>query len=232
MKVLMNKKKRYLIDGKGDFHCTEGGIKKSEFKKKKAMTNTGVEFSVFDPFFIDLYSKLKRSAQIIPLKDIGMIISSCGIGKESKVLEAGAGSGGLTLFLGNIAKKVVSYEIREDHHKIVKKNLDKFGLKNVSLKLGDVQDCKLKNFDVVILDMPQPWDRLGVVDNLKQGGFLVCYLPCITQVMNLVESVKGLVVLDVLEMIQREWVVEGRKVRPDSNQSISHSAFLVFMRKI
>ena len=227
----MNRTKRYMVDGKADYHCNDGVIKKAELRKKKATSNKGVEFSVFDPTFTDMYSKLKRSAQIIPLKDIGLIITACGIGKDTKVLEAGSGSGGLTCFLGRVAKKVVSYEVREDHYKTVKKNVENFGLKNVSLRLGNVVDCRLKDFDCVILDMPEPWKCLKVLDSLKVGGFFVAYLPCITQVMNLVAE-SSMVLSNVIELIQREWVVEGKKVRPNSNQSISHSGFLVFMRKI
>ena len=43
--------------------------------ESKAKTNKGVEFSIIDPQFIDIYEKIKRGAQIISLKDIGAIIT-------------------------------------------------------------------------------------------------------------------------------------------------------------
>jgi len=88
--------------------------------------------------FIDKYKKIKRGAQILTPKDIGYIITTTGINKKSVVLDAGSGSGALACFLAAIAKKVITYEIREDFIKIVKENKKKLGLKNLKIKQGDV----------------------------------------------------------------------------------------------
>ena len=96
-------------------------------------SNTNKEFFIFAPAFIDLYRKIKRDAQIIPLKDIGLIIAETGINKESKVLDAGSGSGALACFLASISKEVVTYEIREDFIEIVKSNIEFLGLKNIKI---------------------------------------------------------------------------------------------------
>ena len=93
-----------------------------------------------------------------------------------------------------------------------------------------------KNLDLVTLDMPEPW--LGV-DNafkaLKPGGFIVSYSPCIPQVSDFVEKVRktqGLVYLKTIELIEREWEFDARKIRPKTMQPLSHSGFLSFVRKI
>src|SRR3989338_8720801 len=109
-KVLMNKYgKRFLVkDTSKDMHTQFGYFNKKDLKAKsgKIKTNTGKEFTIFNPFFIDLYRKIKRDAQIIPLKDIGLIVSETGVNNKSKVVDAGAGSGALACFLANIAKEV------------------------------------------------------------------------------------------------------------------------------
>ena len=107
-----------------DLHTQYGFVKKEDLKAAKdgsvVKSNTGKEFFVFEPSFIDVYRKIKRDAQIIPLKDVGYIIAETGINKESRILDAGAGSGALSCFLAGIAKEVITYDIREDFIKIVK----------------------------------------------------------------------------------------------------------------
>src|SRR3989338_7529993 len=119
-KILITKqgKKFYAKDLNQDLHTQHGYIKKEDLGKAKEgeslKSNTNKEFFIFEPSFIDIYRKIKRDAQIIPLKDIGLIIAETGINKESRILDAGSGSGALACFLASIAKEVVTYEIRDD----------------------------------------------------------------------------------------------------------------------
>ena len=167
--VTIVKPKRYFVeDDSKDYHTEFGIIKKSELRKKEGSvvkTDTGKELSMFSPSFIDLYMRIERSAQIIPLKDVGSIIASTGIGKDSRILDAGAGSGGLSLFLAHIAKEVIAYELREDHYELVNRNIERLGLKNIKLKNDNIYDgIKEKNLDVITLDLPEPWK---VIPHLK-----------------------------------------------------------------
>ena len=136
-KILITRqgKKFYAKNLDEDLHTQYGFIKKDELKKAKdgdlLKSNTNKEFLIFNPSFIDFYRKIKRDAQIIPLKDIGLIIAETGINKESRILDAGSGSGALACFLAGIAKEVVTYEIREDFIEIVKSNVDFLSLKNI-----------------------------------------------------------------------------------------------------
>jgi tRNA (adenine57-N1/adenine58-N1)-methyltransferase len=129
---------------------------------------------------------------------------------------------------------VVTYEIREDHHKIVKKNIEFMGMKNLTLKNKDVYEkIDEKNVDVINLDLPEPWDALdSCLISLKTGGYLVSYVPTIPQVMDFVKAIEGKFhFIKTLEIIEREWDVFGRKVRPKTQQ-IGHSGFLTFCRKL
>ena len=128
-KVLITRqgKKFFAKNTSEDVHTQYGVVKKDQLDSKNGSlvaSNTGKEFFVFEPSFIDVYRKIKRDAQIIPLKDVGYIIAETGINKESRVLDAGSGSGALSCFLAAIAKEVVTYDIREDFIKIVKANIE------------------------------------------------------------------------------------------------------------
>jgi len=223
-----------------DLHTQYGFIKKGEIEKAnpgmRLKTNTGKELILIEASFLDLYSKIKRGAQIIPLKDMATIVSSTGLCKKSVVLEAGSGSGASACFMAQIAKKVYTYEIREDFYKIVEKNIEFLGLKNVVQRLQDVyMGIKEKNVDIVLLDLPSPWKALdSVVKALKIGGYIVSYSPSIAQVSDFVDSISktdGFIHIKTVETIEREWEVDGRKVRPKS-QPIGHSGFLTFCRRL
>jgi tRNA (adenine57-N1/adenine58-N1)-methyltransferase len=241
---------KVLITGQGkkffaksldeDLHTQHGFVRKEDLKKAKEgdilKSNTGREFFIFNPFFIDLYRKIKRDAQIIPLKDIGLIIAEAGINKSSKILDAGSGSGALACFLAAIAKEVVTYEIRKDFIEIVRSNIEFLGLKNVRIKNIDIYEKVDDNeIDVAILDLPEPWKAIeNCAKALKAGGFLVSYSPSVPQVADFVNELrknKSFVYLKTSEIVEREWEVEERKVRPKSS-GIGHSGFLSFARKV
>ncbi len=240
-KILLTKqgKKFFVRDTENDFHTQYGFVKAKELKKKdgsKVKTNTKKELTIFNPSFIDVYKKIKRDAQIIPLKDIGLIIAETGIGKESKVIDAGSGSGALACFLAHLVKEVTTYEIREDFINIVKKNIELLDLKNIKIKKKDIYDgITEKNADLIVLDLPEPWKAIDSAKKaLKVGGFLASYSPSVPQTMDFVNSInadKDFVHIKTSEIIEREWEVDGRKVRPKS-QGIGHSGLISFCRKI
>lgn len=237
--VMLDKPKTYLVDDFGDFHCREGKILKKDMTKKdgsKVKTNTGKEFSLFTAGFIDIYKKIKRGAQIISFKDVGAIIAYTGVDKNSKVIDAGAGSGALACFLAHICKEVTTYEIREDFIEIVKKNKELLGLTNLKIKKKDVyKGITEKNIDLITLDLPEPWKVLKAAEkSLKIGGYLVSYSPTIPQAIDFINNIHEndrFVHLKSMELIKREWEIKGRKVRPITTQNV-HTGFLSFCRKI
>ena len=229
----------YVRNTEEDYHCQYGMIKKEALGKAEetgvVQTNKGDELFAFSPGFLDSYKRIKRAPQIIPLKDAAAIIAETGIGNQSTVVDAGTGSGALAIFLANIAKKVVTYEIREDFAKIASENIEQLGIKNIVLKQKDIyRGIDEKNADAVTLDLPEPWKAIEPAKKaLKTGGFIASYSPTIPQASDFVkEAVKsGLLHLKTIEIIQREWELNERVIRPKSQQ-IGHSGFLTFVRKV
>jgi len=241
-KILMTKggKKYFIKDTDKDMHTQYGFVSSKDINNAKdgdiLKTNTDKKMIIFEPRFIDIYQKIKRGAQIIPLKDIGTIISNVGLCPDWKIVDAGSGSGALSCMLANLVPKgkVYTYDVREDHIKIVKKNIEKFGLKNISCELGDVyKNIPKKNIDLITFDLPEPWLALeNASQSLKIGGFLVSYSPTIPQVADFVNNLtKEFVHIKTIEIIEREWEVMGRKVRPKT-AAVGHSGFLSIVRRI
>ena len=133
--TVIKQKAYYIKDLDKDFHTDYGIVTKKDLKKTGTIkTSSDKEFSLFDASFIDNYLRISRLAQIIPLKDIGSIVAFTGINKKSIVLDSGTGSGALAIFLANIAKEVVSYDINDEHLQIAKDNAKKLGIKNLKIK--------------------------------------------------------------------------------------------------
>ena len=234
---IVKKAQYYVEDIDSDFHCTDGIIKRDDLNRNGKVTTTkGKEYNVFDSEFVDDYRHIRRLAQIIPLKDIGAIIAATGVGPESVVLDAGSGSGAVSIFLARFVKKVYSYDIVQDHTDIAKENAVNLGIKNIEYKSGDItKGVTEKEIDLMILDMPEPWECVDTIEkSLKVGGFVVVYCPTIPQTADFVNAIKNngkLMHLRTSEIIDRKWEINGRKVRP-RGQEIAHSAFLTFVRRI
>ncbi len=227
MKVIITKDdKRFIVkDSSKDFH-THLGIVTKEILEKEFYKDEN--FTVFTKTSADV--KMKRGAAIVLPKDAGYIIATTGLNKDCTVLDAGSGSGALAIHLANTAKHVFTYEINEKHYKQAKQNIEDNEIQNITIKDKDFSEANEKA-DLICLDMPQPWDYLETVDKcLKNSGYLVTYLPTTTQVQQIVEHCK-LRHIKTIELIEREWHIEGRRVRPKS-QMIAHTAFLSFFRKV
>ncbi|MCX6706756.1 MAG: methyltransferase domain-containing protein [Candidatus Woesearchaeota archaeon] len=229
-KILITKegKKFYVGDTGRDFHTQFGFIRKSDLKSsgKLVKTNKGEQMRILDPSFIDLFRKIKRHAQIITPKDIGMIISNTGVNKKSYVVEFGSGSGALTCFLGHIAKKVSTYDIDDRSLEATRENVKLLKLKNVDVNKADcyakTEETKDKNADLVAIDLPDPWKALdNAVRAAKTGGFIISNEA----------RKKGLLVLRTIELIEREWVLDKDRARPDF-RGLGHTGFLTFARKL
>lgn len=181
-----------------------------------------------------LYKKLKRGPQVILPKDIGIILSYSGVNKDSVCVDAGTGSGWLTVSLGLVAKHVYSYDIREDFSKIAEKNISILNLNNITLKIGDItKSIPEKNTDVFTLDMPGSEKALKTVKKaLKPGGVVVAYIPHAEQVIKYSKKLQtlGFEEPHIIECIVRDILVRKEGMRP-STKGIWHTAYLIFSRK-
>jgi tRNA (adenine57-N1/adenine58-N1)-methyltransferase len=186
----------------------------------------------------DVFNKLQRGPQIITLKDAGIISAFTGISSGDLVVDAGSGSGFLAIYMGNLVRpegKVISYERRRDFARLAKSNVLKAGLeKYVEIKNRDIyRGIAEKNVDVITLDLPEPWHAVRHAKKaLKDGGFLVSYVPTVEQVRQFVERCwkTGLKHEKTVECTVREMVLHERGTRPQI-KGLMHTGYITFIRK-
>lgn len=248
MRVIVNESgKKFFIDEKQMPESldtkTDGRISRESVLNAVSgsviKSDTGKSFFVLEPGFVDYFETLERGPQIITLKDAGFIIANTGLCSGSKVIEAGAGSGAFSGFLAQSIKpegKVITYEIRDDFLKLAEKNLEKMGLKNnVLFKNKSIYEgIDETEVDAVVLDLPEPWNVVKhALNALKVGGYFVAYIPTTTQVQITVEELinNNFHVSKISEVLEREWKVEGRVMRPQ-NLMLGHTGFIIIARKI
>jgi tRNA (adenine57-N1/adenine58-N1)-methyltransferase len=202
---------------------------------------TGSGLVCFRPTLADFVLKMPRGAQVVYPKDIGAILIYADIAPGTRVLEAGTGSGAVTLALARATGpdgRVVSYEVREDFHARAGANIESFFGKVpawLDLRLGDVRGVAGtgERFDRCVLDMPEPWAVLpAVLDALQPGALLCAYLPTTNQVQEAVLAMEsaGFGEVRTMEVLVRTWHVTERSVRPD-HRMVAHTGFVIVSRK-
>ncbi len=151
--------------------------------------------TAFRPRFADFVLKMPRGAQVVYPKDLGPIMMYADIFPGSRVLEAGTGSGALTIALCRSTGpdgRVVSYDLRADHRDQAIENVEAFFGKfpdQLELRDGDIEDVSGTDdrFDRCVLDLPEPWRPLGALHQVMEpGGVLCAYMPTTVQVQELV----------------------------------------------
>lgn len=238
-KILISEKETYhnIRNTNTDFATKYGAIKKNDLEKEpgsQIKTHLDKQYTIINPTFIDQFRNLQRLPQTIAIKEIGHIIAETGLNEDSIIVDAGSGSGALASYLGKIAKKVYSYDIRQEHLDISKENAKVMNVsKKVEFKLHDIYTgIPVKDVDVITLDVPEPWHVIKHLDALKVGGFVVAYCPCITQSTEFVNNLPGNIIhIKTVEIIEKKWKMKGKAIRPETWNSF-HTAFLTFARKI
>lgn len=248
--LIDSKDRRYLVrlaSGQ-QFHSHAGIVEHDELigapEGIAVRTTRGSRFTAFRPTMADYVLKMKRGAQVVYPKDIGLILVFADVFPGATVLEAGTGSGSLTLSLARAvgpSGRVISYELREDHHAQGLANVEAWyegiGEKpdNIELRIGDIfEGVPDVEADRMILDLPEPWHAIGpATESLAPGGILCCYLPTVPQVQQTVEKMKanGFGFVSTFEGLVRTWNVDGQSVRPD-HRMVAHTAFLITARKL
>jgi tRNA (adenine57-N1/adenine58-N1)-methyltransferase catalytic subunit len=248
--LIDSRDRRYMITlatGK-QFHSHMGTVEHDhligEPEGSAVRSSGGGRLLAFRPTLSDYVLKMRRGAQVVYPKDIGLILVYADIFPGATVIEAGTGSGSLTLALARAvgeSGRVISYEVREDHHARADENVaawyEALGGKpeNLELRLGDVFEGVVeRDVDRIVLDLPEPWRAIGTATtSLSPGGVLCCYLPTVPQVQETVEKMRtsGFGLLVTLEGLVRTWNVEGASVRPD-HRMVAHTGFLVVGRKL
>lgn len=249
-RVLLRDRKgrRYLVtlEAGGEWHSHAGVLAHDDLigrpEGAAVRTSKNMEVTVLRPTLEDLTLKMPRGAQVVYRKDQAMIVAMGDVRPGCTVVEAGAGSGALSLALLQAVGptgRVVSYERREDHLDVARRNVEDFlgeAPANWDLRLGDLADALPQlSCDRLVLDVTEPWTLLeGVGQALRPGGILVAYMPTVPQVMQLAEALSadprfGLV--HTFETLVRDWHVSGLAVRPD-HRMVAHTAFLTVARRV
>jgi tRNA (adenine57-N1/adenine58-N1)-methyltransferase catalytic subunit len=203
-------------------------------------SSTGAVLSCYRPRLRDFVLKMPRGAQVVYPKDLGAILMNADVHPGAIVLEAGTGSGALTLALARAVGaegRVVTYELRPEFQDRAARNMEAFLGKVpdwVELRLGDVTEVMEteERFERVVLDLPEPWrvvDQMGRA--MRPGGILCAYLPTTVQVQTLVLSLeaRAFTQIETIEVLTRSWHVTERSVRPD-HRMVGHTGFITVAR--
>lgn len=201
-------------------------------------TNTGARFVAVIPGLDDMVLNMPRGAQVIYPKDLGAIVVEADIYPGARVLEAGVGSGALSMTLVRAGANVTGYEIREDFADRALKNvamLPNRGLGSLRILLRDIYEgISETGYDRVVLDLPEPWRAVPhLAGALVVGGRVCAYQTSVNQVAEFKHSLAsaGFSFIRTIEVLLRTWHIEGRAVRPD-HRMVAHTGFLTTGRYI
>jgi tRNA (adenine57-N1/adenine58-N1)-methyltransferase len=231
------------------FHTNRGSFRHDQLigaaEGSVVSTASGVEFVVMRPLLSDFVLSMPRGAAVIYPKDAGQIVQMADIYPGARTIEAGVGSGGLTMSLLRAVGdrgRLVSVELRPEFAAIAEANVDAwFGRRHPAWELivGELASVasglEAKSFDRMVLDLLAPWDLIDSGRHLLQpGGVLIAYVATTTQLSRLVETLRDsghFSEPDAWESIVRGWHLEGLAVRPD-HRMVGHTGFLVRSRRL
>jgi tRNA (adenine57-N1/adenine58-N1)-methyltransferase len=236
----------FTIEPGKEWHTHKGWITHDELinlpEGSIVSTSAGLKFTAFKPLLADYVLTMPRGATIVYPKDAAMIVGLADIYPGARVLEAGVGSGALTISLlraVGMTGSVHSVERRSDFAAHAQANLSSYfggAPANWSLCVGDLQDQEVnENFDRVILDMLAPWECIDCSARaLRPGGVFMAYVATTTQLSVTAETLKSdgrFSEPQSSETIVRGWHHEGLAVRPQQRM-IAHTGFLIQSRKM
>jgi tRNA (adenine57-N1/adenine58-N1)-methyltransferase catalytic subunit len=236
------KDRTYLVTLKvdGEFHTHAGIVSHNDVigKPEGSLIRTEERsFLVVRPTLAEVVLKMPRGAQVIYPKDLGTILMMADIAPGVRVLEAGVGSGALSMTLLRAGAEITAYEIREDFADVARKNVEAqlgpnqkydIHIKDVTVGIDE------RDFDRVILDMPEPWKVVPhAKESLRPGGIFLSYLPTINQTTQVREALReyGFGFEETVEILKRSWHIDGRSVRPD-HRMVAHTGFLTMARRL
>jgi tRNA (adenine57-N1/adenine58-N1)-methyltransferase len=230
----------------GEWHTHKGWLVHDEVvglpQGSVVETTAGLKFLAFKPLLGDYVLSMPRGATIVYPKDAALIVGFADIAPGTHVLEAGVGSGALTISLIRAVGhegSVDSFERREEFAEIATKNVEEYFKgkpSNWSLTVGSVQDAdRSKKYDRIVLDMLSPWESVALADEvLHPGGVLLAYVATTTQLSVTAEAIKSsgrFTEPESSESLVRGWHHEGLAVRPD-HRMIAHTGFLIQARRL
>jgi tRNA (adenine57-N1/adenine58-N1)-methyltransferase catalytic subunit len=247
MVIMIDSKHRlYLVTlhpgGKYSYHGGTVNFDDIIGQEEGVMLNSSHDHSlvVFRPSLAQYILKMPRGAQVIYPKDLGAIVMAADVFPGAVVLEAGTGSGALTMTLLRAVGaegRVISEEVREDFARRAAANIGRFmgEASNLEIRIRDIYEgVDVHDVDRIVLDLPEPWRIVdGVAKALRPGGYFASYLPTVLQVKQLVDTLARqgeFALVETVEILERHWHVADLSIRPE-HRMVAHTGFLTVARK-
>ena len=243
-----HKRRRHLVtlEAGGQFHTHAGIVSHDDVIGRSdasiVHTSRGARLVAFRPTLAEYVLEMPRGAQVIYPKDLAIVMFWADIFPGARVLEAGMGSGALTLALLRAVGphgKVVTYEQRED--------FCRRALANIQLRMGEVTNLMVRlqpveegladeePVDRAVFDLPEPWRLVDPVARvLRSGGIFLSYVPTIIQSHQLSETLRrhpGYGLVETFETLLRPWNIDGTSVRP-FHRMVAHTGFITVARRV
>ncbi|WP_119067049.1 tRNA (adenine-N1)-methyltransferase [Aggregatilinea lenta] len=202
-------------------------------------THMGHKLFVLVPHTEDIILHLQRLGQIIYPKDLGYIALKLGIHPGSRVIEAGTGSGALTMTLAMLVGDqghVYTYERRNNMLTRAIANLRRMDLLDrVTFHEKDIEEgFEETDVHALFLDVREPADYLPQARAaLRGGGFFGALVPTMNQVLDLAQPLYDgpWYMLQIEELLLRTYKTHPQRIRPDE-QMVGHTGYLIFARAV
>jgi tRNA (adenine57-N1/adenine58-N1)-methyltransferase len=228
------------------FHSDRGWISHDAVIEQPEGTwvrsSMGLRYVALRPTLAEFVLDMPRGAQVIYPKDLAMILFWADVYPGCRVLEAGMGSGALTLALLRAVGpdgRVISYEQRDEFARRALANIHMRSgeVTNLTVRLGAVEDGVGDEdpVDRVLLDLPEPWKLTPAMARvLRPGGILLSYVPTIIQAQQTAETLgrdRQWALVETFETLFRPWNIEGQSVRP-FHRMVAHTGFITVARRV
>jgi len=233
----------FSLKSGGDLQTHRGVLKHDDLIGKpygsQVFSHTGAPFFLLQPSIADILNDLPRATQILYPKDLGYILVMMGIAPGQRVMEAGTGSGSVTIAMATAVGadgRVISYEQKPDTQNLARKNVERVGLASrVDFKLRDIREgFDETEADAFFLDVQYPNEYIEQVRAaLKPGGFFGTIIPTFNQVEKTLTALKKhkFAFVEVCEVILRHYKADPARIRP-VDRMVAHTGYLIFARRI
>jgi len=233
----------FSLKSGGDLQTHRGVLKHDDLIGKpygsQVFSHTGAPFFLLQPSIADILNDLPRATQILYPKDLGYILVMMGIAPGQRVMEAGTGSGSVTIAMATAVGangQVISYEQKPDTQNLARKNVERVGLASrVEFKLRDIREgFDETDADAFFLDVQYPNEYIEQVRAaLKPGGFFGTIIPTFNQVEKTLTALKKhkFAFVEVCEVILRHYKADPARIRP-VDRMVAHTGYLIFARRI